>query len=120
MKKEQLLKEKMKIVNGGWILNQSSSPTHSKEEIKKKISQRLKENKVKRASFFGSITREDFNESSDIDIVIEFEGKKSLLDLVKLKYLLEDELGRKIDLITYNSINPLVKQHILHNREKII
>lgn len=91
----------------------------SKDEIKKRVLLRLKENNVKKAAFFGSITREDFNDSSDIDIIIEFKGKKSLLDLLKLKHLLEDELGRKIDVITYNSIDPLMEKYILHDMEKI-
>jgi predicted nucleotidyltransferase len=40
---------------------------------------------VKKAAFFGSIVRGESTENSDIDLVIEFEGKKSLLDLAGLK-----------------------------------
>lgn len=101
------------------ILSLYNDSLKLKNEIKKKVILRLKENNVKRAAFFGSITRTDFNDSSDIDIIVEFKGKKSLLDLLKLKHLLEDELGRKIDLITYNSIDPLMEKYILSDIEKI-
>jgi len=40
----------------------------------------LRKNGVKRAAFFGSIVRGEMDEESDIDILIEFEGRKSLLD----------------------------------------
>ncbi|HOO53094.1 MAG TPA: nucleotidyltransferase domain-containing protein [Methanothrix sp.] len=41
----------------------------------------LRENGVKRAAFFGSIVSGEMDEESDIDILIEFEGRRSLLDL---------------------------------------
>lgn len=89
------------------------------EEIKDIIIKVLKKHNVKRAAIFGSIARGEATEESDIDIVIEFEGRKSLLDLVDLKLELQELLGKKVDVITYNSINPLLKEQIL-NEQKIL
>lgn len=89
-------------------------------EIKNMIMKTLEQNDVSRASFFGSLVRGELKEDSDIDILVEFKGKKSLLDLVGLKLELEDVLRRKVDVLTYNSLHPLLKDRILNEQEVII
>ncbi|MHA1283050.1 MAG: nucleotidyltransferase family protein [Promethearchaeota archaeon] len=90
------------------------------EDIKKKIRNYLLKHDVKKASLFGSIVRDEANKDSDIDILIEFKGKKSLLDLVQLKFELEELLNTKVDLLTYNSLHPLLKEKILSEQVKIL
>ncbi|MEM3381890.1 MAG: nucleotidyltransferase family protein [Candidatus Bathyarchaeia archaeon] len=80
----------------------------------------LKSYDVKRAAFFGSIVKGELEEKSDIDILVEFEGEKSLFDLVGLKIELEELLGRKVDVLTYNSLHPLLKDKILMGQEVIL
>ena len=46
---------------------------------------------------------------SDIDLLVEFKGKKSLLDLAGLKLELEEKLKCYVDVLTYNSLHPLLK-----------
>lgn len=83
-------------------------------KIKKSISKLLSASGVKRAAIFGSFARGDATEQSDIDLLIEFKGKnKSLFDLVALKLQLEEKLGRHVDLVTYNSLHPLLRDRIL-------
>lgn len=77
-------------------------------------------NDVKKAAFFGSVVREELTEESDLDILVEFEGEKSLLDLVNLKMELEEVLERKVDVLTYDSLHPLLKERILKEQEAII
>ncbi|MFH1862530.1 MAG: nucleotidyltransferase family protein [bacterium] len=89
-------------------------------EISKRIVPLLIKHQVKRAGFFGSLTRDDFAPDSDIDLVIEFKGKKSLLDLVRLKLALEEHLGRKVDVLTYKSLHPLLKDAILEEHVQIL
>ena len=82
--------------------------------LKKVISKMLVESGVKRAALFGSFARGDATEDSDIDLLIEFKSKtKSLFDLVELKIQLEEKLGRHVDLLTYNSLHPLLRDRIL-------
>lgn len=59
-------------------------------------------------------------EESDIDILIEFNGTKSLLDLARLKIELEDVLKCKVDVLTYNSLHPLLKKQILAEQVEIL
>jgi len=84
-----------------------------------KIVSILKRYDVKRASFFGSFARGEAREDSDIDILVELKEDKSLLDLIKLEMELEKVLKKKVDIITYNSIHPLLKD-IISKDEKVI
>ena len=90
------------------------------EKYKEKILDKLKEHDVKRASLFGSIVREEMTGESDIDILIEYRGTKSLLDLVRLKIELEEVLNFKVDLLTYKSLHPLLKDQILAEQVEIL
>ena len=90
------------------------------EKIKSKIIEVLKKYSVKKAALFGSIVRGEATEDSDIDLLIEFEGGKSLLDLVGLKLELQELLGREVDIITYKSIHPLLKERILNEQVVIL
>lgn len=90
------------------------------EEIKNIIIDVLRKFGVKKASLFGSVVRGEATERSDVDLLIEFKGRKTLLDLVRLKMRLEELLGRDVDVLTYNSINPLLKKKILDEQKMIL
>ena len=80
----------------------------------------LKRHEVKSASLFGSIVRGEMTPDSDIDILVEFLGKKSLLNLGGLKVELEEELNCKVNVLTYNSLHPLLKEQILAEKVEIL
>ena len=90
------------------------------EKLEKKIIPILKRHDVVKAGIFGSFVRGEATRRSDIDILIKFKGRKSLLDLVALKLELEKKLRRKTDVLTYNSIHPLLKEDILNEEVRII
>ncbi|RLG15171.1 hypothetical protein DRN69_03510 [Candidatus Pacearchaeota archaeon] len=89
--------------------------------LKKKIIPILKRNNVVKAGIFGSFARGEAKKRSDIDILIEFDKRKrkSLLDLVGVKLELENKLKKKVDLLTYKSIHPLLKDIILKEEVRI-
>jgi uncharacterized protein len=93
----------------------------NKLEIINTVIDVCKRSDVRKASFFGSIVSGKFNSNSDIDILIEFNNKetKSLLDLIELKQILEEKTHNKIDLLTFDSINPSLHKSILENNELI-
>ncbi len=80
----------------------------------------LKHNDVVRAGIFGSFVRGEARKRSDIDILIKFKGRKSLLDLVGLQLELEKKLKRKVDLAEYSTIHPLLKDRILKEEVRIL
>ncbi|MBU4274796.1 nucleotidyltransferase family protein [Patescibacteria group bacterium] len=89
------------------------------QSIKRKILPILKRRGVTRAAFFGSVARGEAKKRSDVDILVELTKNKSLLDLVRLELELEDKLKRKVDVLTYNSIHPLLRDIILKEQEVI-
>ena len=89
-------------------------------EIRDILVEVLEKYGVKRAALFGSIVRGERTKKSDIDLLIEFKGERSLLDLAGLKLELQDLLKRKVDVITYGSLHPLLKEKILSEQEVIL
>ena len=90
------------------------------QPVSERIIDILRKNGVKRASFFGSIVRGEMTEDSDVDLLVEFEGRRSLLDLAHLKNELEDAVDRRIDLLTYKSLHPLLRERILAEQVPIL
>ena len=77
---------------------------------------------VKRLDFVGSATRVDFrSESSDIDVLIEFDGDHSLFDrYFALKFGLERIFGRKVDVIQGGAVkNPYLRESLDQDRMAI-
>ena len=90
------------------------------EEIKEKILPVLQRYDVRKAAIFGSFARGENKEGSDIDFLVEFNGDKSLLDLSGLKITLEELLKIGVDVLTYNSLHPLLRDRILNEQEVIL
>jgi uncharacterized protein len=63
---------------------------------------------------FGSAARDEAKPDSDLDLFIDYDPAKkfSLIDLVGIKYLLEDELGVEVDVTTRDSLHPMLRQGI--------
>jgi len=69
---------------------------------------------VRRCGLFGSFARDEQNEQSDVDILVDFEeGRKTFDNFMEVAFLLEDVFGRKVDLLTPESLSPYIGPHIL-------
>ncbi len=90
------------------------------EEIKGKILPILQQHGAKKAGLFGSCVREEMREDSDVDILVEIEKDISLLDFIGIKLEIEEVLGRKVDLVEYSTIKPLLRESILKNQVAIL
>ncbi|HLD42685.1 MAG TPA: nucleotidyltransferase family protein [Candidatus Nanoarchaeia archaeon] len=89
-------------------------------KIKQKITPILKRYKVKRAGIFGSYVRGEHKQRSDVDVLIQPPRSMSLLKFVHIKHELEEKLNKKVDLVSYKGIHPLLKDQILKEEVKII
>ena len=82
------------------------------QEIMKKIRMHddfLLSHGVSKMGIFGSQVRGDLRDDSDIDLIVEFEnGKKNYDNFIELCFFLEDLFGKKIDLLTAESISPFM------------
>jgi len=83
--------------------------TAQQENIIKTVTQRVKPTLV---GVFGSYARGEENEKSDLDILIDFDIKVDLLELIGLEQELSELLGIKVDLITLRSVNASLKPYI--------
>ncbi|MDD4909902.1 MAG: nucleotidyltransferase family protein [Candidatus Omnitrophica bacterium] len=88
--------------------------------IKQIILPILQQYGAKKAALFGSYVRDQMKKDSDIDILVEIEKDISLLDFIGLKQEIEEALGRKIDLVEYDSIKPLLRKRILKEQVVIL
>ncbi len=73
----------------------------------------LKRYGVKRAAVFGSFAKRQMRKGSDIDILVDIQKDISLLDFIGLKLEIEEALGKKVDLVEYSAIKPLIKGRII-------
>lgn len=62
---------------------------------------------------FGSVARDEATTDSDVDILVDMEPGRSLLDLTGLQLDLEELLGRDVDVVTENGLSPYLKDRIL-------
>ena len=63
---------------------------------------------------FGSTARNGNNSNSDLDLFVDYDpnGKFNALDLVDIKFLLEDRLGLEVDVTTRDSLHPMLRDDI--------
>ncbi len=80
-----------------------------KDELKTKY-------KIREIGIFGSYTRQEQSDESDIDILVEFEpnAKISLLDFVRLESYLTELLGVKVDLVEKPGIKQALRKYIMN------
>lgn len=69
--------------------------------------------KVSRIGVFGSFARGEANESSDVDILVEFSQAVGLFHFLELEQRLSEIVGRRVDLGEPESFKPLIKDSIL-------
>ncbi|MDO9537832.1 MAG: nucleotidyltransferase family protein [Thermoplasmata archaeon] len=84
----------------------------NREEILETIVRMLKKSGACRIALFGSFKRGGEKPGSDIDIIVEFSERRSLLDIVGIEQDLSDAVGRKVDLLTEKSISPYLIDRI--------
>ena len=86
----------------------------NREVIIKEL-QKIKEkykNKIIKIGIFGSVARNEYNQESDIDVVVE-QKYPDLFLLGRIKIELEEKFNKKVDIIRLrNDINPFLKKRI--------
>ena len=90
-----------------------------------KIAEFCRKWKITELALFGSVLREDFAPESDVDVLVSFadDADWGLFDMVHMEDELGEVLGRKVDLVTRNSVeasrNYIRRRHILSSLEPI-
>lgn len=85
----------------------------------RKLIEACRQNDVVKVGVFGSMVRGEANEQSDLDLIVEFSKRKSLLALVALERQLALMLGRKVDLLTEAALSPYLHDRIMRELDVI-
>jgi predicted nucleotidyltransferase len=64
---------------------------------------------------FGSHARGEASSKSDLDLLINLEPGRSLLDLIAIKQDLEDLLGCAVDVVTEDAVSPHIRDQVLQD-----
>lgn len=67
---------------------------------------------VRRLAVFGSVGRGDATPTSDVDILVDFDGPATFERYMGVRFHLEDTLGLKVDLLTRKGLRPELKARI--------
>ena len=90
-------------------------PLFGREEI----AEICRQYEVKQLSLFGSYLHGTAGPESDIDLLVDFESPQSLITLISLQLALSEALGRKVDLLTPNSLSPYMRERVLSETEPV-
>ena len=94
--------------------------TPSIDDIRRHLLRLMSRRGVVRAGVFGSVARGEASETSDVDLLVEFEKGRTLLDLSGLRLDLQEALGREVDVATPRSLHPKLRERILGELVPII
>ena len=99
------------------------NPVKTKKELIERIlsnQDRICSFGVKQLGIFGSFVRDAAKENSDVDFFIEFNLEhKTLKNFMRLADLLEEITGRKIELVTPQSLNKFIGKYIIQEVEYV-
>jgi uncharacterized protein len=81
----------------------------------------LRERGLASLSLFGSIARGVGRPESDVDVLVDIAPnvRFSLIDLVSVKDFLEDQLGRRVDVVTKDGLEPAVRDRVLREAQTV-
>ena len=76
---------------------------------------------IRRAALFGSVLRADFTPTSDVDLMVEFDPEYTpgLIGLGKMQDELSALIGRQVDLLTFRSLHPAIRERVLREARTI-
>ncbi len=100
-----------------------TAKVHTRKELLTILGQhtrRIQSLGVKRLGVFGSFARDEAKESSDIDFLVEFkEEARNFDNFMDLAFLLEEITGRRVELLTPQSLSKHIGPYILKEVEYV-
>jgi hypothetical protein len=81
----------------------------------------LRERGITSLALFGSVVHGDARPDSDVDVLIDIDpaARFSLVDLVSVKNFLEERVGREVDMVTRQGIDPAIKERVAREAERV-
>ena len=98
-----------------------AAPVQDKSAVKQRIAAargQLASLGVRSVGLFGSFARGDQTDESDVDLLVEFAAEGHTFDnFMDLSFLLEELLGRRVEVVTPQALSPHIGPHILREVE---
>ena len=81
----------------------------------------LRERGLTSLALFGSIAQGEGRRDNDIDVLVDIDPRArfSLVDLVSVKSFLEGQLGRTVDVVTRDGIEPAIRNSVFREAESV-
>jgi hypothetical protein len=73
----------------------------------------LEQYRVTEVGIFGSYARGEQTQTSDVDVLIDYEQAPTLFKLVELREYLAGVVGVKVDVVTKNGLKPRIRERVL-------
>jgi len=89
------------------------------EKVVETIKTYLVHHDAVQVALFGSYVRGEERADSDIDVLVEFKGAKSLFDIVEYELALGELVGKKIDLVTKASLSKYFRDEVLSRMQVV-
>jgi hypothetical protein len=84
-----------------------------------KVASFCRKHHIRKLSLFGSVLREDFGPTSDVDVLVELaDGDVPGFEFIRIQEELSTLLGgRRVDLLTSRALSPFLREKILQSAE---
>ena len=104
-------------------MESSNKPVQDKKALLQLIAEHndaIRSFGVREIGIFGSFVRNEMNESSDVDFLVDFyPEKKTYNNFILLAYFLEDLCGRRVELVTRKGLSKYIGPKILDTTEYV-
>lgn len=101
-----------------------TTAARTKEEVLnrlRELERQLRSLGVKRLGLFGSVVRDQQAPASDVDVLLEFEpGRKSFDNFMRIAFLLEEVLQRRVEVVTTEALSAHFAPRILDEVEDVL
>ena len=95
----------------------------NKEQIKKIVTEVIQnspnQSNIKSIALFGSFLHGDQTIDSDVDLLVDLKESTGFFKLMEIQNMIEDGIGRPVQLLTKNSISRYFRTEVLREAEKI-
>ncbi|MCE7073554.1 nucleotidyltransferase domain-containing protein [Dyadobacter sp. CY327] len=90
-----------------------------KSQLYQNLKNYLLQKKVTKAAVFGSFARNEENDDSDLDLLIEASGL-TMFDILRIEDELESIFKRKIDLVEFKAVKSSIQKYVFENTVELI
>lgn len=89
------------------------------EKFRRQMIQIARDHGAKSVQLFGSFAIGNATDQSDIDLLVEMESSRSLLDIIAIKNGIEEITDRKVDVVTRKALSPYIADQIIRSAKKL-